>query len=664
MRSAQRQTGLFKSSIGETVKQLGILTSAGAVVAGGFSAVKKSMDFESEMSTIKALTGATGGQMKQMTNLALQMGAKTKYNALEAAQGIEELLKSGMQPATVQAGGLEAALNMATAGGMSLADSASLMSNSLNAFRNDGLKAAQVSNILAGAANASSADMIDLKYGLAAVGPVAAGVKMSLRDTSAALALFSNNNLQGQDAGTSFKTMLMNLSPQTKKAAALMKEFGIITKNGTDQFFDAKGKVKGLADVAEVLRQSLKNLNPKEQGDALKQMFGSDAIRAGRILLTEGADGVKKMYGEMSKVTALDVAKQKMNNASGAVEQFKGAMETLQISALMPTLPVIKQIATELANWVSNLKPGQIQAFGDTVKNILLTIVNLVKSVVAHWNMISGVLIGAAVAVGVFKTAMVGLSIVGGVIKLMKAWRTATMAATLAEMGLNAAMWANPITGVVALIAVLIGIIVVLVLRWHQVTSALAYAWNHFKKTRNVILILLGPIGLIIAAAVSLASHWKTVSAVWSTVWNGIKTKAASSINSVIGGINKMIGVINRIPGVNIPIIPKVNWGSSGSKAKGGSPMSMSQHVQMVKYAHSHAGGLSNVPYDQYAASLHKGERVLTRSENEAYTRGNGRNTYQFGDIIIQGGPTDKVTVSRLMDAIANEIEAAGNGGA
>jgi TP901 family phage tail tape measure protein len=664
MRSAQRQTGLFKSSIGETVKQLGILTSAGAVVAGGFSAVKKSMDFESEMSTIKALTGATGGQMKQMTNLALQMGAKTKYNALEAAQGIEELLKSGMQPATVQAGGLESALNMATAGGMSLADSASLMSNSLNSFKGTGLTAAAVANTLAGAANASSADMVDLKYGLAAVGPVASGVKMSLRDTTAALALFSNNNLQGQDAGTSFKTMLMNLSPQTKKAAALMKDLGIITKNGTDQFFDAKGKVKGLADVAEVLRQSLKNLNPKEQGDAIKQMFGSDAIRAGRILLSEGADGVKKMYGEMSKVTALDVAKQKMNNAKGAVEQFKGAMETLQISALMPTLPVIKQVATEMANWVSNLKPGQIQSFGDTVKNILLTIVNLVKSVVSHWNMISGVLIGAAVAVGVFKTAMVGLSIVGAVIKLMNAWRTATMAATLAEMGLNAAMWANPITWIVAAIAVLIGIIVVLVLRWHQVTSALAYAWNHFKKTRNIILILLGPIGLIIAAAVSLASHWKTVSAVWSTVWNGIKTKAASSINSVIGGINKMIGVINRIPGVNIPIIPKVNWGSSGSKAKGGSPMSMSQHVQMVKYAHSHAGGLSNVPYDQYAASLHKGERVLTRSENEAYTRGNGRNTYQFGDIIIQGGPTDKVTVIRLMDAIANEIEAAGNGGA
>jgi TP901 family phage tail tape measure protein len=554
---------------------------------------------------------------------------------------------------------------MATAGGMSLADSASLMSNSLNSFKGTGLTAAAVANTLAGAANASSADMVDLKYGLAAVGPVASGVKMSLRDTTAALALFSNNNLQGQDAGTSFKTMLMNLSPQTKKAAALMKDLGIITKNGTDQFFDAKGKVKGLADVADVLHQSLKNLNPKEQGDALKQMFGSDAIRAGRILLSEGADGVKKMYGEMSKVTALDVAKQKMNNAAGAVEQFKGAMETLQISALMPTLPVIKQVATEMANWVSSLKPGQIQAFGDTVKNILLTIVNLVKSVVAHWNMISGVLIGAAVAVGVFKTAMVGLTIIAAVTKAMTALRTATLAESFAALGLNGVLWANPITWIVAAIAVLIGIIVVLVLRWHQVTSALAYAWNHFQRTRNVILVLLGPIGLIIAAAVSLASHWKTVSAVWSTVWNGIKMKAASSINSVIGGINKMIGVINRIPGVNIPIIPKVNWGSSGSKAKGGSPMSMSQHVQMVKYAHSHAGGLSNVPYDQYAASLHKGERVLTRSENEAYTNGSGRSLTVTGGIHLHGVAGNlEQAADKFMDILATKIEAAGNGGA
>jgi len=499
MLKASKSMGMLKSGIGETVKQLGLLTTVGATAAAGFSAVKKTMDFESEMSTIKALTGATNSQMKQMQDLAIQTGAKTKYSANEAAQGIEELLKAGLSPATVKAGGLEAALNMATAGGMNLADAASLMSNSLNSFRGDGLKASQVADILAGAANASAADMIDLKYGLAAVGPVAAGVKMSLRDTSAALALFSNNNLQGQDAGTSFKTMLMNLSPQTKKAAALMEDLGIITKDGSNRFFDASGKVKGLAQVADVLRQSLKKLNPKEQGDMLKQMFGTDAIRAGRILLQEGADGVKKMYKEMSKVTALDVARQKMNNASGAVEQFKGAMETLEISVLLPTMPVIRDLANAMASWVSSLKPAQIKAFGDTIKEAFQTISTVIKTtfgfITGHWSAISTAFLAIAAGAVTLKAGMTGLMIVGTITKLVRAYREATLLATLAEMGLNTALLANPWTWVVAGIAA------------------------------------------VVAGAVAIYKNWGSISSWFTSLWHGIASASVSAAHSVVSGV-------------------------------------------------------------------------------------------------------------------------------
>ncbi|MED1851829.1 phage tail tape measure protein [Brevibacillus borstelensis] len=342
--------------LGITLATAGIGTSIGDTVS-------KSMNFEAQLSTIKALTGASRDEMIQVQSLAVEMGAKTKYSALEAAQGIEELLKAGLSVSQVKSGGLEAALNLATAGGLELADAAEIMSTALNAYKADSMSAAQAANILAGTANASATSVQELRYSLAAVSAVASGVGLSFRDTNAALGAFANNGLKGSDAGTSLKTMLMNLSPSTKGASEMMKQLGIITSDGTNRFFDAKGKIKSMAEIADVLRSALIKLNPKERGDALKEMFGSDAIRAGNILFKEGAEGINKMIKETEKVTALDVAKEKMNNAAGAVEQFRGAMETMQISALMPMMPLIKDFALLMADLAEKYTPAVTAAF-------------------------------------------------------------------------------------------------------------------------------------------------------------------------------------------------------------------------------------------------------------------------------------------------------------
>jgi Phage-related minor tail protein len=174
--------------------------SAAVGVGVALTSVNKAMSFEAQLSTIKALTGASADEMKRMSDLALEMGSKTKYSALEAAQGIEELLKAGLTPAAVQSGGLEAALNLATAGELELADAAEIMSTALNAYKSDGMKAADASNILAGTANASATGVMDLRHSLAAVSAVASGIGMSFKDTNIALGLFANNGLTSSPA--------------------------------------------------------------------------------------------------------------------------------------------------------------------------------------------------------------------------------------------------------------------------------------------------------------------------------------------------------------------------------------------------------------------------------------------------------------------------------
>lgn len=338
----------------------GLPTALAGIGAGmaALGTINLAADFESQMSTIKALTGASGEEMKQMTDLALEMGAKTKYSALESARGMEELLKAGLSPATVQAGGLEAALSLATAGGLELADSAEIMSTAMNAFKSDGLEASEVANTLAGAANASATSVGELKFGLSMVSAVASGLGVSFKDTNTALAVFAQNGLKGSDAGTSLKTMLMNLSPATKAAEEQMMDLGIVTEDGANKFYDAQGNMKSMAEVAGLLQDSLSGLNAEQRTNALRTMFGADAIRAGNILYKEGADGIKNMYDEMSKVTALDVAKEKMNNASGAIEQFKGALETMQIVLGTAALPAIKNMATWMANLLESFQQG------------------------------------------------------------------------------------------------------------------------------------------------------------------------------------------------------------------------------------------------------------------------------------------------------------------
>ncbi|MBA4544376.1 phage tail tape measure protein [Thermoactinomyces daqus] len=349
----------------ETGAALGVMSTGLAVAFG--SAVTKAADFEAQLSSIQAVTGASAQEMEQFRQLAIQMGASTKFSATEAEQGIEELAKAGVSTADILNGGLKGALDLAAAGELDLAEAAQIASTALNAFRADHLSVAQAANILAGAANASATDVKELNFGLSQVAAVASGVGLTFKDTATALAVFAQNGLRGSDAGTSLKTMLLNLTPSTKPAITEMKKLGIITKDGKNQFFDASGKLKSFADIAGILQQHLSGLTQQQRIQALQTMFGTDAIRAANIAFKEGATGVRAMSDAMSKTTAAEVAAKRMDNLKGTIEQLRGSWETFQIQIGSAFLPVLKAVANDLnevVDWFSQLSPSTKEAIG------------------------------------------------------------------------------------------------------------------------------------------------------------------------------------------------------------------------------------------------------------------------------------------------------------
>lgn len=426
MGTQAQESGERMRNLGGNMQSMGseIATSFGAAtlaVGGALGlATKKSMDFEQQMSNVKSVMNPEEANKYSdaLTNLAVKLGADTKYSALEAAQGMEELVKAGVSTQDIINGGLSGALSLATAGGLELADAAEIASTALNAFKDDNLSVAQAADILAGAANSSATDVQEMKYGLSMTSAVAAGMGLTFKDTATALAVFAQNGLKGSDAGTSLKTMLSRLVPMTEGAYTTMESLGLVTldtnkafdvlskegfkpasknlgdvynaldkyvekstglKKGTDsfekafskasnalgimdnKFFDAQGNIKSMTEISGELSKALDGMTAKDKQEALYKIFGSDAIRGALILGKEGSKGFNDMAKAMGKIKAADVAAERMNNLKGRIEELSGAFETAQINigkALTPVVSALVAVLQKVVDAFNNLSPG------------------------------------------------------------------------------------------------------------------------------------------------------------------------------------------------------------------------------------------------------------------------------------------------------------------
>lgn len=309
-------------------------TASTAMVGYGVAAaaavgyvVKSYADFDQAMSNVQAATHSSTAEMNQLRDAAIQAGADTAFSASEAAGAIEELAKAGVSTTDILNGGLNGSLDLAAAGSMGVADAAGIASVALTQFKLSGSDVGHVADLLAAGAGKAMGDVSDLGAALKQSGLVASQTGLSIEETTGALASFAAAGLLGSDAGTSFKTMLLNMTPQSKKAAQLMESLGISA-------YDAQGKFVGLAAYAGQLHDSLSKLTAEDRQTALKQMFGQDAIRPASILYEQGAKGVQSWIDKVNDAGyAAETAQARMDNLNGDIEKLGGSFETLFIKS-------------------------------------------------------------------------------------------------------------------------------------------------------------------------------------------------------------------------------------------------------------------------------------------------------------------------------------------
>lgn len=303
------------------------MTAAGlAVAAFGVAAVKMAADFDQQMSTVQANTGATSAQMDQLRAAAIEAGASTVYSASDSADAINDLGKAGMSVTDILTGGLSGALNLAASDGMAVGDAAEYMANALSMFHLKGSQASQVADTLAAGAGKAVGNVSDFGEALNNCGAQANSFGMNVQETTGVLALFAQNGTIGAEAGTQLNSMLMKLAAPSAEASNTMKELGISAYDAQDHFV-------GMANFAGQLQKAEKNLTDEQRNQANATIFGSYAIKAANYLYEAGESGVNKWTKAVSESGyAAEQAAAKNNNLKGDLENLSGSMESLMIS--------------------------------------------------------------------------------------------------------------------------------------------------------------------------------------------------------------------------------------------------------------------------------------------------------------------------------------------
>ena len=423
-----KKGGSATKALGEGITDLGRSMTLGLtvpIVAAGGAATSVAASFDDAMSQVQGALGGASADMDGLRNLALQLGADTVFSATESAQAMVELAKGGLTEAQIKGGALAASMDLAAAGQLNLADAAATTVQMMGSFGLGAGDATRIANALAGAANASSADVSDLTQAMSQCSAQASLAGWSLEDTAAALALFADHGVKGSDAGTSLKTMLQRLSAPTDQAADAMEAYGLEVR-------DSNGKMKDITGIADELTGKLGTLSDAERDAALQTIFGSDASRAAAILMQSGSEGLQKYIAATNDATAAEtMANAQKGELSWALENMGGAIESASIafgSALAPAITAVAGVIGNVAEAFASLPSG-----AQTAIAVVLALVAAVGpllvvfgSVVAMLPALSEglLMLGGAFAVPLAPALAVAAAIAAVVAVLVTLWNT------------------------------------------------------------------------------------------------------------------------------------------------------------------------------------------------------------------------------------------------
>lgn len=526
------QKGEKLKTAGDKVTSIGekFMPVTAGVAALGTAALKTAADFDTAMSKVAAVSGATGDDLEQLKKKAREMGAKTKFSASEAAEAMNYMAMAGWKTGDMLAG-IEGVMNLAAASGTDLAVTSDIVTDALTAFGLTAADSGHFADILAAASSNANTNVEMMGETFKYVAPIAGALGFSAEDTAEAIGLMANAGIKSTQAGTSLRSIMNNLAGDVKFTGAAFGEMQIATTN-TD------GSMRNLSDILSDCRSAFSQMTESEKAANAEALVGKNAMSGFLAIMNAGEADVTKLNDAISNCdgTAEKMAETMQDNLAGQLTILKSQLQELAISfgeLLMPAIRTVVSGIQKVIDVLNSLPTG--------VKEVIMIIALLVAAIGPMLIIAGKVMSG----VGAILTVIPKLaSVIGVVQKAMAA--------------LNLTMYANPIVliimAIVALVAAFIyfwntsdefrqfwidlweGIKEVAIAVWDALVEFFTAAWDAIKTTAETIWNAISEFfsGLwngikeifttvVDAISTFLSTAWETIKSVVETVWNAIK---------------------------------------------------------------------------------------------------------------------------------------------
>ena len=474
---------LLAQVVSETREKL--LPVTGVVTGLGTAAVKTAADFDSAMSRVAAVSGATGSDFDSLRDKAREMGAKTKFSATEAADAMNYMAMAGWKTEDMLSG-IEGVMYLAAASGEDLATTSDIVTDALTAFGLTAADSGHFADVLAAASSNANTNVSMMGETFKYCAPVAGALGFSVEDTAEAIGLMGNAGIKASQAGTSMRSIMTNLTGDVKLSGAAIGDVTIATTN-------VDGSMRSLSAILADCRVAFAGMTEAEKANNAEALVGKNAMSGFLALMNAAPEDIEKVSGAVNncKDAAKNMADTMQDNLEGQLTILKSQLQELAISFGDLLMPAVRSIVSGLQGMVDVLN-----AMPDGVKRVIMIVALLAAA-------LGPVLIIIGKTLSAIGTIMTWAPKLAGAISAVKG----------AFAALSATMMANPIAIVIAAIAALV--------------AAFIYLWNTNEEFRQFWIRLWNEIKEV---AVQV---WTAVSQFLFSAWNGIRNTAVAVWNGI-----------------------------------------------------------------------------------------------------------------------------------
>ena len=396
--SLKFDTKIDASGFSSGIEKIGSIATKGlavlgaAVTASTGVVVKLGMDFESQMSKVQAISGATGDELLQLTDKAKEMGKKTKFSATESAQALEYMAMAGWKTDDML-GGLEGIMNLAAASGEDLASTSDIVTDALTAFGMAASDSGHFADILATASSNANTNVGMMGETFKYVAPVAGALGFSAEDTALAIGLMANSGIKAGQAGTSLRAILSRMAKPTKEVQSAMDELGISLTN-------SDGSMKSLNEIMGDLRNGFASLSEAEKAEMASALGGQEAMSGLLAIVNASDDDFNKLSGAIANCdgAAADMAETMNDNLKGKLTTLKSSLEGLGLDLYESMESPLKNLASLGIDAVNELTEafekdgasGLIAAGSEIIANLITGIIEQTPSAISIASDICG----------------------------------------------------------------------------------------------------------------------------------------------------------------------------------------------------------------------------------------------------------------------------------